>query len=217
VALIAFWCLKLFGGNWFEIVVENENFIKFCNYAENSWIQYVTSLFSIFFSNFFMFCAIKQEFLPRGKSLLAIFLLILSMWFVVKFIPHFLEMQFWYGYVVIIVYGLLVQKGIKRLFGVLGVILSFAFSTISILVRNLPLEITYNYLIGNILMIDIYLMYILHYLYSNLSKLKEKEMAQFLGYGWLGKEDAQVRGYDSWRRLWHNVGYALSFKWAKKR
>lgn len=36
------------------------------------------------------------------------------------------------------------------------------------------------------------------------------------GSGWLGKEEAQARGYNSFKRFWHNVGYAVSFKWAKK-
>ena len=42
-------------------------------------------------------------------------------------------------------------------------------------------------------------------------------MAILIGYGWLSKESAQIKGYNSWRRFWHNVGYALSFKWAKKK
>ena len=37
------------------------------------------------------------------------------------------------------------------------------------------------------------------------------------GAGWLGKEDAQVNGYNSWKRFWHNVGYAVSFKWTRKK
>lgn len=41
-------------------------------------------------------------------------------------------------------------------------------------------------------------------------------MALVIGRGWLGKEDAQAKGYNAWKRFWHNVGYALSFKWAKK-
>ena len=218
VALIAFWCLKLFGGNWFEIVVENKNFIKFCEYAENSWIRYAITLFTTLVSNYFLFCAIDQKFYIKGKRLVIVLGLIFSMWIVVKFIPNFLYSSFWYGYVVMFLYSIISQKGKKKLFGLLAIILSFAFSTISLFVRNLPLAITKNFLIGNILMIDMYIMIFLYYLYLNLINLKEKStMAEFIGWGWLSKEDAQVRGYDSWRRLWHNVGYALSFKWAKKR
>jgi len=38
-------------------------------------------------------------------------------------------------------------------------------------------------------------------------------MALLLGYGWLSKTDAQQKGYNGWKRFWHNIGYALSFKW----
>ena len=54
VALIAFWCLKLFGGNWFELGSENSKFIQFCNYVENIkalkiTFGCVTYLFSAYF------------------------------------------------------------------------------------------------------------------------------------------------------------------------
>ena len=41
-------------------------------------------------------------------------------------------------------------------------------------------------------------------------------MAIIMGYGWLSKADAQVKGYNAWKRFWHNFGYAVTFKWLKK-
>lgn len=41
-------------------------------------------------------------------------------------------------------------------------------------------------------------------------------MALLLGWGWLGKSEAQEKGYGAWKRFWHNFGYAVSFKWARK-
>lgn len=38
-----------------------------------------------------------------------------------------------------------------------------------------------------------------------------------VGHGLLSKEDAQKKGYNSWKRFWHNVGYAVTFKWLKKK
>jgi hypothetical protein len=37
-----------------------------------------------------------------------------------------------------------------------------------------------------------------------------------MGYGWLGKAEAQARGYSNFKRFCHNVGYICSFKWARK-
>lgn len=42
-------------------------------------------------------------------------------------------------------------------------------------------------------------------------------MAFFIGHGLLGKEEAQKNGYTAWKRLWHNVGYVVTFKWLKKK
>ena len=42
-------------------------------------------------------------------------------------------------------------------------------------------------------------------------------MALLWGSGWLGKEDAQVKGYNSFKRFWHNVWYVVSFGWARKK
>lgn len=40
-------------------------------------------------------------------------------------------------------------------------------------------------------------------------------MAIVTGHGWFSKEDAQMKGYSSFKRFCHNVGYVFSFKWAK--
>lgn len=42
-------------------------------------------------------------------------------------------------------------------------------------------------------------------------------MALWTGLGWLGKEEAQRNGYNSFKRFWHNVWYVVSFKWARKK
>ena len=201
VALIAFWCLKLFGGNWFEIMVENENFIKFCEFAENTWIEHIINLLTILVGNYFLLCAVSQKFYFRGKLNIIAIILIISMW-AKRFLPNILGLHFWYGYLVILLFGIFTQTKYKKLFGLVAIVLDTLFSTLSILTRNLELSLTTNFLVGNILLIDIYIMYILYYLYSNLIKLKRSnEMAYFIGHGWLSKDDAQEKGYDSWCRF----------------
>lgn len=174
LSLIAFWAIKIFGGNWFEIMVENENFIKFCEYAESSWIKHLINFFTIAFYVILMFGAVSQKFFFKDKHLFAILLIIVSIWSI-RFVPNLLNIHFWFGYSIVVIYGIIVQKGIKKTFGIISVILDFVFSTISILTRNIPLEITRNFLVGNILLIDMYLMYALYYLYSNLIKMKKEK------------------------------------------
>lgn len=42
-------------------------------------------------------------------------------------------------------------------------------------------------------------------------------MALLTGFGWLGKEQAQVNGYNAFKRFWHNFAYVVTFKWARKK
>ena len=218
IALIAFWCLKLFGGNWFEIMVGNENFIKFSDLVQNSWLKYVVSFITIFLGNYFMFGAISQQIVFKGKSLCIVIILITSIWAVSNFVPlSFIFLPFWYGYFVLIVFGIISQVGWKKIYGLIAIVLEFSFSTISMMTRNTNETILSDYLASLILSIDVYLMIILYYSYTNLLKIKQGEQNMLvLGYGWLGKAEAQERGYNSFKRFCHNVRYALSFKWAKK-
>jgi hypothetical protein len=173
ISLFAFWAIKLFCGNFFEIVVENENFVKFSEMVETTWLKYLVSFITMVFSNYFLFCAIKQSFTFKPKELLIYFVIILSMWTIVHFV-NIESIKMCYGYFAIIIYGLIYQKKWKKLYGVLAVILQFIFSVVSMMTRNIELYLVYNYLISIILSIDIYIMYCLYYLYSNLLKLKKE-------------------------------------------
>lgn len=216
IALIAFWCLKLFGGNWFEIMVENENFIKFSQYVQNSWLYYASNLITTFLANFFIFCAISEKFALKKWELIYYLFSSITMWIVANFTTiELLRMN--YGYVLIILFAIIVQNKWKKLYGLLAIILELLFTTISLLTRNYNLGLVPDYFTFLVFSIDMYIMYALYYLYVNLLKLKgEKDMAIFVGHGWFSKEDAQQIGYNSWKRFWHNFGYVASFKWARK-
>lgn len=218
LSLIAFWCLKLFGGNFFKIIVNNDNFIEFSDLVQNTWLKYLVSFFTITISNYFIICAVCQKFVFKGKAQLIVFAAIISMWAVSNFVPiEILYIPYYYGYIVIFAFGLYFNKGINKLAGILAVLFEFVFTSVSMIIRNIPLHIMDNYLIVSILMIDVYIMIGLYYLYSNLIRLERGNDMILLGHGWLSKETAQVQGYNSWKRFCHNVGYAFSFKWAKKK
>ena len=174
LSLFAFWGIKIFGGNWFEIMVENENFIQFSNLLQNTWLKYVCSLITMFLSNYFIFGAISQDLTFKGSKCIFVFGGIVSMWVVVNFVNiDFLTM--YYGYIVLILYGIIYQRSWKKCLGLISVFLELLFSIISILTRNMNLVVYDNYLISAIMIIDMYIMAILYYLYSNLKKFK-KEM-----------------------------------------
>jgi hypothetical protein len=171
LSLFSFWAIKIFGGNLFEIMVENQNFIKFSNLVQNTWVKYLVSFFTVFASNYLLFGAISQQFKFKIKEAIIVFVLIVSMWVVVNFVQI---ISVWYGYVVVIIYGIVRQKGWRKCFGLIGVALTLLFSTISMLVRNIDVGLVDNYLILLILVIDMYIMMALYYLYSNFIRLKKE-------------------------------------------
>lgn len=173
LSLFSFWAIKLFGGNWFAIIVNNENFLAFSNAVQNTWVKYLVSLFTIVTLKYLSICAICQKFYFKGKSSLILFVVLVANWAIVNFLPleySFISSNF--AYIVFIIYGLVYQTKFKKLYGVLAIVFDIAFSGISILVRNIELQIITDYLILLILCIDIYIMTTLYYLYSNLKKLE---------------------------------------------
>ena len=174
LSLFAFWAIKIFGGNWFEIMVENENFVKFSYAVENTWLKYLVNFITIFIARYFIFCAICQKATFKGWKLLLVVCLIISAWVIVNF-GNVQIIQMNYLYVVAILIGAIFQKGWKRLFGLLSIVLELLFTTISMLVRNIPVVVLDNYFIAIILSIDFYIMVILYYLYSNLLRLKREK------------------------------------------
>ena len=176
VSLICFWLLKIFGGNLFEIMVENENFLKFSELVQNSWLKYLVSFITIGVAKYFTFGIITQQFKLTAKDLLYFCFFAISIWFVSHFVPlGLIYFPSWYGYLLYIILGILYNKGWKKSLGIIAIALEFAFCTISMIVRNIPLELINNYFIGLVLSVDVYIMLALYYFYSILIR-KEKEL-----------------------------------------
>lgn len=173
LSLFFFWGIKILGGNWFEIAVSNENFVKFSSFIQNSWLKYLVSFITIFIAKYLTLCAVCQEFRFKGIQQLVAILGIISIWAVCNFVPSsFYNLPFWYGYLFIIVFTAIYQKGWRKLSSLVSIVLEIAFSTISMLIRNIRLAMIDDYLLLFILSIDVFIMYFLYYLHANLNKIK---------------------------------------------
>lgn len=174
LSLFSFWAIKIFGGNWFEIIVENENFIKFSDKVQNTWLKYVVSILTMSTSYYLMFCAVVQRFVPKSSQIIFFILCVFTNWSIINFVNITL-LKTIYGYFTIILAGILFNKGYKKSFGFIAFGLDFGFSSISMLTRNISLGHITNYLAVLILIIDMYIMTILYYLYSNLLRIKKEK------------------------------------------
>lgn len=175
LSLFSFWAIKLFGGNWFEIMVENENFVKFSNTVQNTWLKYFISLGTISLSYYFMYGAVLQKVKLRGLYLYIYLFSAITNWVVVNFVPID-AIRMLYGYILIIVTSIKFQDGKKKLNGILCVSLDFVFGTLSMIIRNINIEVLSNYLVAYIGSIDLYIMYSLYFLYSNSIKLSKEKV-----------------------------------------
>lgn len=173
LSLFSFWAIKLFGGNWFSIIVKNENFLRFSNALQNTWLKYVASFITISLSTYLALGAIAQRIYFKGLQLLSVIFAIISSWVVANFVNiNFLKM--WYGYIIMLIFAIVFLKRWKKLLGFVPFISETLFAFISMTIRNIEIEVTSNYLIALILIIDMYIMSILYYLYSNLIRIKKE-------------------------------------------
>lgn len=174
LSLFSFWAIKLFGGNWFEIIVNNDNFVKFSNYVQNTWLVYLSTLITTIIANHFTFCSISEKFFLKGKKLAFLLFADISSWFVVSFV-NIETLKMCYGYITIIVFAIIFQKSWKKLYGLLAFVLETAFLALSMLTRNVQLKYVDNLLMTYILSIDFYIMYAIYYLHLNLIRIKKEK------------------------------------------
>lgn len=173
VALAICFCIKLFGGNLFEIMCENENFIAICNYADSHlWANYAISLIFCFLQLYFYGLAIVQR-LKYKKCELIVLSLTVAIGTLVKIL------SFKFGFIfdiwqVIFMPILFLGKNWRTYWKVLlANVLLMAFQLISMYVKNIDDIILGNsVLVGVIFSIDVFIMIMLYYAYANIITMK---------------------------------------------
>ena len=180
VALALCFIIKLFGGNFFQIICENQTFIAICDYADKSWIiSYLIGATNTLICLYFFTLAIC------GKTKFEIWelLVVIATVFIgtaVKRLNVIIGLCFdvWQFIAMPLVF---IRKDIKTKWWVilLANALLFVFQAISMFIKNLGFGILSNtngVLINLIFTIDVFLMIILYYLYSILIKYKKEKI-----------------------------------------
>ena len=161
-ALIACLVIKLFGGNYFDIVVENQNIINICNYIDGNFLKVIVR-FVFLDLVFFLYCSAIMNKKMNLKQL-AISTVVLLVVEGIKYCSAA------FGFIAdcLFLIGLpLIFSKWKIKNTIFGFILMNVFQIISLLTRNIGITILdAPTLIERILQIDYYIMLILYYLYS---------------------------------------------------
>jgi hypothetical protein len=170
IALEICFGIKMFGGNLFEIMCENENFIKVCEYAENHfWAYYFINAIYCFVSLYFFTLAIcgKRKF-EKWELFVVISTVIVGTF--AKCYDEYIGLAF-DAWQFLFMQAILNMKNKRRhIYIIPAVVLLFIFQAISMFVKNIEFGILTDkgLLISVIYSIDVLIMILLYYEYSNI-------------------------------------------------
>ena len=192
--------VKMFGGNYFCIVCDNARVVAFATWIDKHFIsKYALGLISSGISYTFYYLAIMRRKWFTTKQAIFVYAevavivaLRLAFQLYSLICLAFDVLQFF------VVPMILCRKEFPRWVIpriVVGIILMVAFQVVSMLVKNVSFShhITENTLTGTIFMIDVFIMLILYYLYSNSLDKKGRTGKMGMWLNWLfGKSVAQL-------------------------
>lgn len=176
IALAICFGIKLFGGNLFEIMCENENFIKVCEYADNHfWAKYIIALLNSLFSGYFLLLAMCEKWKFEKWELITAIITIILVTLIKIFNQNVgLILDIWQVVLMPMIFN---GRGKRRcVFVIIGNLLLVIFQFVSMIVKNIGIGfITDNgILMSFIFNIDVTLMIILYYFYVNILRERNK-------------------------------------------
>ena len=193
VILLVCFIIKIFGGNFFNIVCTNKKFANICAYVDKAvWLQYIIGCISTFLLHSMYLLAISKKLWFSKRDLLFVIPSILigvGLRLINNILGYFVDI--WQYFVLPLFIDNKFHKNVYVRRILLGFALTFIFQLISLLVKNIGVKIVTDepFLIALIYFVDIYIMVIMYYLYSN---LKENNMGLFGGWLW-GKNEKQLK------------------------
>lgn len=176
IFLIACFIIKLFGGNWFEIIVKDERFISIGKFIDNTaWLNTIICVITSYLANQLYLLAVCREIKFSYKINIFLLLYVIFSICVKTFLGNTLGLVCDIIQLGVIPFILLGKPSKKHWNILIGIILNISFQIISAITKNIGINfIDENLLIGLIFMIDLYIMLILYYLYSLYYKKEEK-------------------------------------------
>lgn len=174
IALAVCFGIKLFGGNLFEVMCQNENFIKVCEYADNHfWAYYLINALYCFVSLYFFTLAIcgKKSF-RKWELIVVIATVIVGT--LLKYFNQYVGLVFDVWQFIIMPCVFTLDNKRRHIYVIPANILLFVFQAISMFVKNIEFGILTDkgLLISMIYSIDVLLMVLLYYGYSNVILMK---------------------------------------------
>lgn len=171
IALAICFGIKLFGGNLFEIMCNNENFIKVCEYADNNlWANTIISGIVCYIQLYFLVLGMCQK-MKFEKWELIVFSSTVIVGTIIKvYLPPILGIIFdlWQLVFMAVVFILKTGEKKKVINVLIGNALLFLFQLISMVTKNIGVTILGEIVLeGVIFSIDTFIMIFLYWCYAN--------------------------------------------------
>lgn len=172
--------IKIFGGNFFNIVCETEEFVKFCNYCDTSFVRYII-YFAYFMFETIMFALILTPNKPINKFRFILYLIFSICFWIVKILVESkiikIKIEVFSIISLIILYLLLLMYSKKPLYSFVIIIYQFVLVFISSVIKNISFSstLTNSMLMTVIFFIDYYIELILTFLYVRVKILRKEE------------------------------------------
>lgn len=208
-ALIGCFIIKLFGGNYFEIMANSEEFINFCGFLERYYIHDVIKCIFYCFNVWLLISIFSRKEIKELKMNLIIISIAIISWLIKRnfaIIGSVIETIILFGFPLFI----FKERKLKTFIcSLLGCLIVNILQLISLFVRNInPIIIKENFVIGLIMQIDYYIMLILYYLYY--IKMKGRINMDW-GVFWFAKKEAMDKGYVKFINVMSIIGIVLTF------
>ena len=191
ITLLLCFLVKIFGGNFFEIMCENPRYKALCEYADNSfWIKIGIGFISSMLCEFLYLLAILQQLkLTKKQFILTTVSVAISCFAQMTIGKWSIITDVWIFFILPCL--MLGKKYKKYLSVIVAWLLTFLFQLLSLLVKNLAIgQIDNSTFVSLIYSIDIYIMCCLYYLYRNFDK-EHKDMGVFWGM-FMGKPEDKL-------------------------
>lgn len=189
--------IKIFGGNFFNIICNNNSFIKICAFIENTFLYYIVAYITYITTGYLMLLYVAPNIKYKSKQSLLFLIMASIVWgikyclinYIANLNPILCSIVEW-----IIQYLIMLLITKKKLKPLIAIVCMNTFSIISMIIRNISLTkvMADNVLITLIYMIDYYIMLELMRLYSKIKYIKEDNMGLFGWNWWLHKPLAEL-------------------------
>lgn len=178
VLLAICFVIKIFGGNFFDIICNNESFIKFCDWFDVSIIRYV--IYYIYFTveSTILICIIDNKFKIKSKKYI-LYLITCSIFWVIKILVEQniinINLEIFSVISLIILYIILLIFSKKPLHSLWVIMYQLFLGLISSIIKNIGFddELSNSFLLYFIFNIDYYIVLVMTLLYIKLKFKKE--------------------------------------------